>query len=101
MEELNDIRTTNKNEKPLSIVKTIAEYKKATSDLTSDWNYVKVWSWLIVNTQNNTCKWHCINVWWLPIVCWKLDNCNNFSHATTILLQIKHHEETDAIDWIY
>ncbi len=38
---------------------------------------------------------------WIPIVCWKLDFCNNFKHAATILLEIDFHEFKKSIDDIY
>lgn len=96
-----DIVISREKEKPRTIEETIELYRIETHKLTSWWNYIKTWSWLLVNVQNNACKWHCMHDKWIPIVCGKLEYCNNFTHAASILVEIDFYEFKKAIDDIY
>lgn len=87
--------------KPLNIFETIELYKTESDRLVLLWDYSKLPSWLLINLKNRNCKWYCINNTWLPIVCGKLDLCNNFSRAGTILSSINYQEYLDTIWDIY
>lgn len=86
---------------PVTIFETIELYKAESDRLVLLWDYSKLPSWLLINLKNRNCKWYCINNTWLPIVCGKLDLCNNFSRAGTILSSINYQEYLDTIWDIY
>lgn len=86
---------------PVTIFETIELYRTESARLVLLWEYSKLPSWLLINLKNRNCKWYCINNTWLPIVCGKLDLCNNFSCAGTILTSINYQEYLDTIWDIY
>lgn len=86
---------------PVTIFETIELYRTESDRLVLLWDYSKLPSWLLINLKNRNCKWYCINNTWLPIVCGKLDLCNNFSRAGTILSSINYQEYLDTIWDIY
>ena len=58
-------------------------------------------AWLIINAENNKCKWYCVSNWVFPLVCWRWENCNNINRANQTIKVIDEFEHQKILEDLY
>lgn len=75
--------------------------KNAIKFLSKNDDFKVLSSWLIVNLSSKNCKWYCNSNLWVPLVCSKFENCNNFNRASSIAVELNTYEHRKKLDDIY
>lgn len=85
---------------PINSVHDLVEKTKKLAINLSE-THIQTSSWLIINAENNRCKWHCVSESDFPIICWRWENCNNLNRAEQIIKKISDFEHQKTLEDLY
>lgn len=102
MSWINKISSVDSNKELLpinSVYDLVEKTKKLAINLSE--THIQNSSWLIINAENNRCKWYCVSKLDFPIICWRWENCNNLGKAEQIIKKINDFEHQKTLEDLY